>query len=847
MPTEMELTLEQTQQGVSYEVSVFTMKMEILLEPTSNKLMVEHAEYDESNTYVLERFNTTAGNPVKKILLKLNLSDHRILKDGGGVKEFLRSFCHSDTERLSRSDEVLKLKNFKKDATLKLSKSTNQERTMTTTATQQVTLDNALLPLEKRVKIGKCNMRIDPAKTQKEPTYQVVLDALALTTCYPAFFIVADVPEIYMQQFWFTINKKDSTTYKFKIDKKIYRIDMEVFREIFQNCLRLLNKDFHENCQMMKLFPSLRNLATKETSNLSLKWSLIRSQILWGMFYKKNVDFVKLLSEDFTFQIENRDHKKQEKMYYPRFTKAIIHHFISKDKSISMRNRMFMHTSRDDCLLGPMRFKPASPLKKKSLVTIEEEEPKPAKKVVSSKKPAAKRQSDGVRIRDALGVYVSKKKAPAKAERSKGIELLSDAALLKESQLKKALKRSKQDITIHQACGLSEGADSESEVPDELKGKSFNTSKGTGLKPRVSDVSTTDLSDSKNESWGDSGDETNEQGDDEDDQQSDDERTEFDDEQIEANNPKTSDDKEQTQDDEYIHTPEDYVPTDDVTNEESKEFDEEEYEELYGDVNISFKDVEPADKEKDDEEMTVTGHVNVNQEGAGNQVKDDAQATQKTEIPIPSSSISSDYAAKYLNFDNIPPVDVKVVSMLDINVQHEAPRTSPLLNIPVSVILEHTIANPPQIVTTASLITISSLMSSLFPHLKQLTPIPTPTTTEATTLTTVVPGSKTLFVLHQRETDLEKDVKELNIVDHSVALLSTIKYEVLNAVKEYLGTSLDDALHKVLQKHSADITKEHYVPAEIVKRLRQQYVPKKTQKTSQKARWGMQESSKCLK
>ncbi|GJR83117.1 hypothetical protein Tco_0153902 [Tanacetum coccineum] len=128
MPTEMELTLEQTQQGVSYEVSVFTMKMEILLEPTSNKLMVEHAEYDESNTYVLERFNTTAGNPVKKILLKLNLSDHRLFKDGGGVKEFQRSFRHSDTERLSRSDEVLKLKNFKKDATLKLSKSTNQER-----------------------------------------------------------------------------------------------------------------------------------------------------------------------------------------------------------------------------------------------------------------------------------------------------------------------------------------------------------------------------------------------------------------------------------------------------------------------------------------------------------------------------------------------------------------------------------------------------------------------------------------------------------------------------------------------------------------------------------------------
>ncbi|GKE17199.1 hypothetical protein Tco_1424776 [Tanacetum coccineum] len=74
--------------------------------------------------------------------------------------------------------------------------------------------------------------------------------------------------------------------------------------------------------------------------------------------------------------------------------------------------------------------------------------------------------------------------------------------------------------------------------------------------------------------------------------------------------------------------------------------------------------------------MTDAGHVNVNQEGAGNQVKDDAQATQKTEVPLRSSSISSDYAAKFLNFDNIPPADTEVVSMLDINVQHEVPLIS---------------------------------------------------------------------------------------------------------------------------------------------------------------------------
>ncbi|GKG35861.1 hypothetical protein Tco_0441015, partial [Tanacetum coccineum] len=72
--------------------------------------------------------------------------------------------------------------------------------------------------------------------------------------------------------------------------------------------------------------------------------------------------------------------------------------------------------------------------------------------------------------------------------------------------------------------------------------------------------------------------------------------------------------------------------------------------------------------------------------GTGKQVKDGAQATQNTEVPLLSSSISSAYAAEYLNFDNIPPVDTQVVSMLDINVQHEVPRTSPLLSILVSVI-----------------------------------------------------------------------------------------------------------------------------------------------------------------
>nr|GEX82191.1 putative reverse transcriptase domain, ribonuclease H-like domain, aspartic peptidase domain protein [Tanacetum cinerariifolium] len=80
--------------------------------------------------------------------------------------------------------------------------------------------------------------------------------------------------------------------------------------------------------------------------------------------------------------------------------------------------------------------------------------------------------------------------------------------------------------------------------------------------------------------------------------------------------------------------------------------------------------------------------------------------------------------------------------------------------------------------------------------------IPTPTTTESTTSTTVALDSETLTALHQRITDLEKDVKELKDVDNSTKVISTIQFEVPKAVKEYLRSSLDDAMHKQVSKET---------------------------------------------
>nr|GEV14864.1 hypothetical protein [Tanacetum cinerariifolium] len=182
------------------------------------------------------------------------------------------------------------------------------------------------------------------------------------------------------------------------------------------------------------------------------------------MYHKKNRDFVALIWEDLAYQIDNKDSKKQDKMFYPRFMKIIIHHLLIKDKSISMRNKTFMHIDQDDSLLGTMRFvsrhkdtqvygallpkemtnqsmlnsnsyktyytiatgakplKSRKPKKKSDSTILTEETPskkkptKAKKDVPSTKKPATKPKP-------------TKKKALVKANRGKSLNVLSEAIM----------------------------------------------------------------------------------------------------------------------------------------------------------------------------------------------------------------------------------------------------------------------------------------------------------------------------------------------------------------------------------------------------------------------------------
>ncbi|GJS72833.1 hypothetical protein Tco_0705674 [Tanacetum coccineum] len=193
----------------------------------------------------------------------------------------------------------------------------------------------------------KCNGRIPRGLKPKEETFQVVLDALALTPCYPAFLITVDVPEI---------------------------------------CPRVHGRDFDALPSKEDTISFLRDLAIWKNSGFD-KLRLSRAQILWGMYHQKYVDYVELLWEDFTYQIDNKVYKKQEKMRGPP----------------------------KGCYLFSRTCSLASPSKKESeLVPGDEEAIKKGKRLKTPIKKSASKPATGIVIREPPVETKSKRKEKLK-------------------------------------------------------------------------------------------------------------------------------------------------------------------------------------------------------------------------------------------------------------------------------------------------------------------------------------------------------------------------------------------------------------------------------------------------
>nr|GFB48771.1 hypothetical protein [Tanacetum cinerariifolium] len=116
---------------------------------------------------------------------------------------------------------------------------------MATTIEQQVALDKALVPSTKRLRIGRSNFRLLSDIQSKESTLQVVYVVLRRSPFFKAFLVMADVPKIYMQEFWATAYVHQHSI-RFKMDTRKNIIDLEAFREMLHISPRVLGEYFDE-------------------------------------------------------------------------------------------------------------------------------------------------------------------------------------------------------------------------------------------------------------------------------------------------------------------------------------------------------------------------------------------------------------------------------------------------------------------------------------------------------------------------------------------------------------------------------------------------------------------------
>ncbi|GJU35903.1 retrovirus-related pol polyprotein from transposon TNT 1-94 [Tanacetum coccineum] len=405
--------------------------------------------------------------------------------------------------------------------------------------------------------------------------------------------------------------------------------------------------------------------------------------------------------------------------------------------------------------------KPAYPM----LTTVSVSPKEPTRKSKRVKRPAKKSTNApivGVVIRDNHVMSLSKKK--------------------KKMTYEEVRKKSLRDYHKTHPSG---SAAITKVAPSAANIKHSVINEGTGAKPGVLDVTEEESSESEAESWGRDEDDNNNNHDSSsegNDQESDggDNNTQSDNgngfdfeyetdenetgfESDHEENEEDVEDDEQEKDDEFVKTPSNSTDDEDETNVEDK---------AEGDED---KGIDYTTNQFDDD----VDQGNENPEITLNQVIEDAHVTnltvaKKTEVPVTSSSHSSDLASKFLggacfilgngnendngnakeyNEYSHNVLDAEIVSLMDVHVYHKVPSNQrpTLLTVPVLVITE---SSP--VFTTV----ILQSLSSFTPPPPQSTSTP-PLTTEATNPLSTLLNFAFVFQFNNRDSALEKEVVEL--------------------------------------------------------------------------------------
>ncbi|GJW32536.1 hypothetical protein Tco_0052568 [Tanacetum coccineum] len=193
--------------------------------------------------------------------------------------------------------------------------------------------------------IGRCNnyamLQSIPCSPECKKVRPILLDhplSYALTA-------TADVPSMYLQQFWKTVSKvldnKDTIRFKLDTQEIVYTVDM--FRDTLKLPVETPDNPFVApvTIEMIESFMQRIGYQGHDQTKINIL------QLFHDVVNHTNVDYAALLWWDFVYCVQ----QKKNVIMYPRFTKVIIADLMKKFPSISPRLEEDYNSIKDDILL----------------------------------------------------------------------------------------------------------------------------------------------------------------------------------------------------------------------------------------------------------------------------------------------------------------------------------------------------------------------------------------------------------------------------------------------------------------------------------------------------------------
>ncbi|GKA97738.1 hypothetical protein Tco_0825632 [Tanacetum coccineum] len=719
--------------------------------------------------------------------------------------------------------------------------------------------DEQIVPRSQWLTIGKSNLLFNAQKIQRNPIFQISVDILSNTNFFQAFTASANVPAIYLQQFWKTMSYNEKTgVYSCQVDEQWFDLSVDLLRKALaitpvnpahpfelppsgDTVIDFVNElGYPEPVEIVSsirtnyvyqpwraILSLLNQCLTGKTSGSDKPRHPVL-QMLWGIVTQTNVDHAELIWEEFT--------QEEFQTFFTQQSKPQSQSEEPNEESNSHLNPLRTFNTGDDYILGNLKFVPKgesvevfgmaipdpliteaiqqSSYYPKYLKMVAENTKKtpqgsasvqPATQRATPKKPTTTTPVKQTKPAPSPTKKPSKRKLPQKIRKGKPtFQLVDEEDEARQDDDPDLDLAKKLSLESHQEKGEEEGNDADLERAIKLSLDPVFLPQGRAPVGGVTDRdyhyqkqlpycmkrdqtppdSTTGPSSQPE-------DDTSEKVIHESSSTSDSERTES---ETETAAPKG--DKDQGEVDSSTVTSGVSIPVSDpekaheaLAGPDPEPMKEDQTGSDSGKLHVSLAGPNP---EHMDEEFLATAYPKVHENLK--LITDERVIDDKPESH--SGSMSSmknlddtfNFGDQFLH--DKPTEDEQEKS----KVREESDSTIPDSS-------HQTATSTPPVI--APFTEVSSSKPSLLVT-------PPPINTEATTITTSLPEITPFIALQLRVAKLEQEMSEVKKTDHS-DVLASIRSQVPTAVDSYLGTKLDDALHKVLERHTTDLIEKYSV------------------------------------